>query len=50
VLSRLIVEGLEHNSSLRAAALNVAVPLAQPRLDAAAPHPEVEAALDPGPR
>lgn len=50
LLSRLIVEGLEHNSSLRAAALNVDVALAQARLDGAARNPEVEAALDPGRR
>ncbi len=50
LLSRLIVEGLEHNSSLRAAALNVDALLAQARLDGAARNPEVEAAVDPGRR
>ncbi len=50
LLSRLVVEGLEHNSSLRAAALNVDAARAQARLDGAARNPELEAALDPGRR
>lgn len=50
LLSLLIVEGLEHNSSLRAAALNVDAARAQARLDGAARNPELEAALDPGRR
>ena len=50
VLSQLIVEGLEHNASLRAAAANVEVAYAQARLDGAARHPELEAAFDPGRR
>ena len=50
LLSRLIVEGLEHNASLRAAAANVETAFAQARLDGAAGRPEFEAALDPGRR
>ncbi len=50
LLSQLIVEGLEHNASLRAAAANVATAFAQARIDGAAGNPELEAALDPGRR
>ncbi len=50
LLSRLIVEGLEHNSSLHAAARNVDAALAQARLDGVARRPELEASLDPGRR
>ena len=50
LLSQLIVEGLEHNASLRAAAANVETAFAQARIDGAAGNPELEAALDPGRR
>ena len=50
LLSALIVEGLEHNASLRAAAANVEMAFAQARIDGAAGQPELEAALDPGRR
>ncbi len=50
LLSQLVVEGLEHNASLRAAAANVETAFAQARLDGAAGRPELEAALDPGRR
>ncbi|MCY3968729.1 MAG: efflux transporter outer membrane subunit [Acidobacteria bacterium] len=50
LLSQLIVEGLEHNASLRAAAANVETAFAQARLDGAARRPELEAALDPARR
>ena len=50
LLSQFIVEGLEHNASLRAAAANVETVFAQARLDGAAGRPELEAALDPGRR
>ncbi len=50
LLSQLIVEGLEHNASLRAAAANVETAYAQARIDGAARNPELEAALDPGRR
>ena len=50
LLSALIVEGLEHNASLRAAAANVEMAFAQARIDGAAGRPELEAALDPGRR
>lgn len=50
LLSQFIVEGLEHNASLRAAASNVETAFAQARLDGAARRPELEAALDPGRR
>ena len=50
LLSQLIVEGLEHNASLRAAAANVETAFAQARIDGAARNPELEAALDPGRR
>lgn len=50
LLSQLIVEGLVHNASLRAAAATVETAFAQARLDGAARRPELEAALDPGRR
>ncbi len=50
LLSQLILEGLEHNASLRAAAANVETAFAQARIDGAARNPELEAALDPGRR
>ena len=50
LLSQFIVEGLEHNASLRAAAANVETAFAQARLDGAAGRPELEAALDPARR
>lgn len=50
LLSQFIVEGLEHNASLRAAASNVETAFAQARLDGAARRPELEAALDPARR
>lgn len=50
LLSQLVVEGLKHNASLRAAAANVETAFAQARLDGAARRPELEAALDPGRR
>ena len=50
LLSQFIVEGLEHNASLRAAAANVETAFAQARLDGAAGRPELEAALDPSRR
>ena len=50
LLSQLIVEGLEHNASLRAAAANVETAFAQARIDGAAGNPELEAALAPGRR
>ncbi|MCY3929973.1 MAG: efflux transporter outer membrane subunit [Acidobacteria bacterium] len=50
LLSQFIVEGLEHNASLLAAASNVETAFAQARLDGAARRPELEAALDPARR
>ncbi len=50
LLSQFILEGLEHNASLRAAASNVETAFAQARLDGAARRPELEAALDPARR